>query len=409
MAETYALKALAADAQAGHADAMYRLSALLIQMEGEEARALDWLRKAASAGHGGARYSLAVLTESGQHLEAKPERAVTLLETVSAEIPQARQMLAVMRALGYSAQAPDWEAAVRLTIEAAGKGDALALRDVGMLLALAGEDASFYLAFLRAAAEAGDVLSAAQCLHHVLAGFNGLPPSVQQTYLEQVMAAGHPLAATWQAGLAAKADVEGLTGTAVVDKAAMVADLLANPDSLSQRIAAAVGRGRTPMAEKSEAVAGLSALRGFVPRSLCVHAVGLAHPYMEPTDDAHVFAAKLATARTDLALAALSVRVRRSLGYSVLAVPHVYCILPQAAGWPDMGEVGSQASLIARLSDVPEGLGLMDVTSGLAVDMLAGDAVMVHHGGLEQDRLTGLAVDKGLTTAFWQMGWRALT
>ena len=159
MAEEFNAQALVVKAQSGDADAQYRLAALLMgEQQGDNA--LTWLRKAAANNHKDARFTLANFYMSGQLVSRDTARAAKMIiQLHEGGYGAASQMLSVMLASGYCVER-NWQAALDILLSSAALGRSGALREVALLLILAGEDDALCHQLLMAAATRGDIHSA---------------------------------------------------------------------------------------------------------------------------------------------------------------------------------------------------------------------------------------------------------
>ncbi len=372
MAETYDMESLARAAKSGDADAQYRLAALLVQSEEEGERGLDWLRKAAATGHANARYTLALMTYKGHLVDAKPARAVSLLESISGQLhPPARQLLASIYACGYEGKAADWDAALDVTIDAVGLGDPGAMKDVGMILAVLGENDTAH-DWLWAAATRGDLMAAGTLVARYGDGDDRVPAATARTWAEGLARAGHPLAPVWARAIdtepAKDAPPEGSVPTASPDLREKLATAAAGPFAIQSLL-------DRPRVEHVSA---------FVSRPVAAHLIALARPHLqapsEETGGTH--RALLTAAEMDLSAVLVSARMAAAAKGTPLPGPLLMNVAPPGAAGPlTAGQMHGDARVTAllSLSDMTDQSALTFGGGGDLFRAIPGTLIMLSH------------------------------
>lgn len=269
MAEEFNVEALVAQAQAGNADAQYRLSALLFG-EKQADTALTWLRKAAANNHKDARFTLANFYMSGQLVPRDTARAAEMIiQLHEGGYGAASQMLSVMLASGYCVER-DWQAALDILLSNAALVRSGALREVALLLILAGEEDVLCHKLLMAAATRGDIHSAMILTHRHILGDKRIDAALAAYWCEAAKQMGHPCAPDYSASIttAAQSETPDISDIPALDLAAL------------KKIFTSEGGASLPKETTLFDRPTVKSLKGLVPVELCHHLIGFAAPGM---------------------------------------------------------------------------------------------------------------------------------
>ena len=269
MAEEFNAQALATKAQSGDADAQYRLAALLMgEQQGDNA--LTWLRKAAANNHKDARFTLANFYMSGQLVSRDTARAAKMIiQLHEGGYGAASQMLSVMLASGYCVER-DWQAALDILLSSAALGRSGALREVALLLILAGEDDALCHQLLMAAATRGDIHSAMILSHRHILGDKRIDAALAAFWCDSAKQMGHPCATDYSASITtpAQSDAPDVTDIPSLDLPAL------------KKIFASESGMTLPKQTTLFDRPTVKSFKGLVPLELCHHLIGIAAPGM---------------------------------------------------------------------------------------------------------------------------------
>lgn len=267
MAEEFNVEELVAKAQTGNADAQYRLAALLMgEQQGD--KALTWLRKAAANNHSDARFTLANFYMSGQLVPRDTARAAEMIiQLHQAGYGAASQMLSVMLASGYCVER-DWLAAIDILLASVALGRVGAIREVALLLILAGKDDTLVHDLLMAAATRGDIHSAMILAHRHTLGDKRIQASLTAYWCDSGKAMGHPGALNYSALLKAEAQSQAPD---ITDIPAL--DLPALKKSFASESGKKLPKQTTLFDRPT-----VKSFKGLVPVELCHHLIGIAAP-----------------------------------------------------------------------------------------------------------------------------------
>jgi prolyl 4-hydroxylase len=184
MARSISMDEAATRARSGDAEAQYALSSVLYQRR-EWSESLHWLRLAAAQALIPAQLTLATLLIDGRQCPRDPAQAMALLRPLAATETRANLLLGELHgfaALGLG----DRETALRYVCAAARRGDAGALRQMG-LLAVLHRRWDLVCPLLHAAAGRGDAAARALTRRHA-PEIGGAPPAgVDWTSVEHAL------------------------------------------------------------------------------------------------------------------------------------------------------------------------------------------------------------------------------
>lgn len=377
-------------AKGGNAHAQYLLSAAL-RREGRKEESRLWLARAADGGFADAICTQATIALRGVDGARDLLLAERLLrEAVALGSNAARRILAPLLATGANA-APDWQAAVRLIIDAAIAGEPASVRQLALLLEMAKPDNPISPSRLLGAARANDAFAAFALLRRAEQG----KPSAGVDELIQWRAAlqhrGHPLANTLPApATSLEATYQPL------DKAELEA-LLSKPPGLHY--------GEPVQLSDRPRVLRIDAL---LTREECDYVVAVAAPQLHSssvTDPARGVAiehpertssdAALSPYEHDLVIHCLDLRIAKAGGappgngepISVLRYETGQEYRPHCDFFPKKCEEAAQIetagqrvrTLLIYLNDGYEGGETHFLTNGLKIKGRPGDAVLFHN------------------------------
>ena len=270
MAEEFNVDALVAKAQTGNADAQYRLSALLMgQQQGETA--LTWLRKAASNNHTDARFTLANFYMTGQLVERDTKRATEMvIQLHEGGYGAASQMLSVMLASGYCLER-NWSSAVDILLSSAALERIGALREVALLLILAGKEVELSHALLMAAATRGDIHSAMILSHRHSLGDKRVDASLMAFWCDSGKQMGHPCASFYRDRIEADAQSESPEASEIpsLDLPALKKILLKENGT------------KLPDQNRVFDRPTIDSFKGLIPVEICHHLIGISAPGLQ--------------------------------------------------------------------------------------------------------------------------------
>lgn len=267
MAEEFNVEALVAKAQTGNADAQYRLAALLMGEQQGDA-ALTWLRKAAANNHSDARFTLANFYMSGQLVPRDTKRAAEMIIHLhEGGYGAASQMLSVMLASGYCVER-DFGAALDILLSSAALERVGALREVALLLIVAGKEDALSHDLLMAAATRGDIHSAMIMAHRHILGDKRVDACLAAYWCESARQMGHPGALQYSALI----DADPQEGAPEVTDIPTL-DLTALKKILSSESGKNLPKQRVLFDRPT-----VKSFKGLVPVELCHHLIAIAAP-----------------------------------------------------------------------------------------------------------------------------------
>ncbi|MBI1213541.1 MAG: hypothetical protein GC190_18940 [Alphaproteobacteria bacterium] len=388
---------------------------------GREAEGMASLTLAGEASHPGALFSLASMELRGVEGERFVKSATAKLRAAAKQgHGQARQTLAMMRALGIGCDA-DWAAAVRLTIESARAGDFGAMRDLAFLIEMAAPSHALASELLLRAARADDVPAIFAIIKRAHAGLCQVPAAEIAFWTQALQRIRHPRAGQLPKLEAPAGPRQPVAMSALTEQAwKEIAELLSRmPGSDTAAAANQLSDGPTVFEFKN-----------LLSEEECDYLVGLAGPLIRYTKVFNPLTGKvqLNSVRTaseapfwlsdqNLAVHALNVRMAKAAGLplecgetlNVLMYrqgeeyrPHFDFFSGNVQGVPDFAKSGQRIrTLLTYLSDDFIAGQTHFLSSGLKYRGKVGDAILFYNV-LENGRPdwttkhAGLPVEQGV-------------
>ncbi|WP_286830042.1 MULTISPECIES: 2OG-Fe(II) oxygenase [Kordiimonas] len=395
MAESVDINQLAVAANAGDADAQYKMAAYL-SGEGQKDAAIKMLKAAATAGHLDARFTLANFMLSGHMVDRDVNHAVQVLAQAAAKGHEAAtRLLAVLKAMGHGCEA-DWPAAVALLVSGARQGHILALAELALLRELYGFNDDLNTALLLAAATRGNIIAAMQLVSRHLKGDRTIEAGLAKQWTQQGRQLGHPLAGNLLPAFEAVEAAPLPDPTALPDiPEDLLSDLATAPESLAR-----------PQARVELDRPHVETIEGLISHALCEHIIAASAPSLAPARVVdpksgelradpyrHSYNMTFWPADLDLVLYAIGARMCAAAGVTpdhgeMLSVlyyqpgmyygPHYDCLVPGADGQNAELERSGQRpkTVLIYLNDGYEGGSTSFVRAGFAHKGGIGDAIV---------------------------------
>jgi hypothetical protein len=395
VAESVDINQLAVAANAGDADAQYKMAAYL-SGEGQKDAAIKMLKAAATAGHLDARFTLANFMLSGHMVDRDVNHAVQVLAQAAAKGHEAAtRLLAVLKAMGHGCEA-DWPAAVALLVSGARQGHILALAELALLRELYGFNDDLNTALLLAAATRGNIIAAMQLVSRHLKGDRTIEAGLAKQWTQQGRQLGHPLAGNLLPAFEAVEAAPLPDPTALPDiPEDLLSDLATAPESLAR-----------PQARVELDRPHVETIEGLISHALCEHIIAASAPSLAPARVVdpksgelradpyrHSYNMTFWPADLDLVLYAIGARMCAAAGVTpdhgeMLSVlyyqpgmyygPHYDCLVPGADGQNAELERSGQRpkTVLIYLNDGYEGGSTSFVRAGFAHKGGIGDAIV---------------------------------